>query len=479
PYLLLAIIFGLVAIFAQKETWGENLSQEPYGFLQRLLFAGTAFVQYIFKLITPYKLSGFYPYPAKIPGVFLWKAIFSLVFTVAVLWLFFRSVKKDKVIAFGLLYFMVNIFLLLKLFEFPAGDYIMADRYAYVASVGIFILIAYLFQKLFENKTLIKKVIRIALIGYFFFLGFQTFQRTGVFQDDLHFYSDIIEKYPTAEVAYTNRGVIRQDKGNYKGALSDFNHAIKINPNSYKNFANRAAVYTKLNNYKKAKTDYEKSHSLKPGSLMVLSNLGYAKLQTRDFNGAIKDFNTVLEKQPQNTEALNNRGTAKFSLGNFNAAIQDYSLAIRYDSAFANAWFNRGLASLNSNKIDEAIRDFSTCIKLNQKHVEAYSNRAIAFSRQNNFEKAFSDYDEAIRLKPSYFDAWLNRGVDKLHVGRNTEAVSDFHQAIQINPNVGATYYFLGLALVGSDRTTACADFRTALKLGFGQAREQINRFCK
>jgi tetratricopeptide (TPR) repeat protein len=479
PFLLLALAFGLVAIFAQKETWGEDLSQEQYSFFQRFLFAGAAFVQYIFKLIVPYKLSGFYPYPDDISGMFLWEALASIVFTIGLLWLFFRSIKRDKVIVFGLLYFMVNIFLLLKLFEFPAGDYIMADRYSYVASVGVFILMAYLFQNLLDKKTLLKKLAQIILIAYFVFLGFRTFQRTSVFQDDLHFYSDIIEKYPTVEVAYTNRGVIRQDKMNLRGALSDFNHAIKLNPKAYKNYANRAAVYTKLNEYKKAKADYEKSHSLKPGNLMVLSNLGYTKLQTGDFNGAIKDFNTVLDKQSRNTEVLNNRGTAKFSLGNFNAAIQDYTLAIGYDSSFVNAWFNRGLANLNSNKLNEAIHDFSTCIKLNPKHVEAYSNRAIAFSRQNNFEKAFSDYDEAIRLKPSYFDAWLNRGVDKLHVGRNAEAVSDFNRAIQINPNVGATYYFRGLALIGSGKTTACSDFQTALKLGFGKAREQIIRYCK
>jgi tetratricopeptide (TPR) repeat protein len=479
PFLILAIAFGLVAVFAQKETWGEDLSQEQYSFFQRFLFAGTAFVQYIFKLTIPYKLSGFYPYPDKISGVFLWEAIASLAFTVAVLWFIFRSIKKDKVMVFGLLYFIVNIFLLLKLFEFPAGDYIMADRYNYVASVGIFILMAYLFQMLLNKKTLLKKVAQVVFLGYFVFHGFQTFQRTMVFRDDVHFYSDIIEKNPTVEVAYTNRGVIRQDNRNFQGALSDFNHAIKINPNSYKNYANRAAVYTKLNDYQKAKADYKKSHSLKPGNLMVLSNLGYARLQTGDFNGAIKDFNTVLEKQHRNTEALNNRGTAKFSLGDFKAATKDYNLAINYDSSFVNAWFNRGLANLNSNKLNEAIFDFSNCIKLNPKHVEAFSNRAIAFSRQNNFEKAFSDYDEALRLKPSYFDAWLNRGVDKLHVGLYAEAIADINRAIQINPNVGAAYYFRGLAEVGSEHVAACNDFQTALKLGFGQAREQIKRFCK
>lgn len=478
PFLILAVVFAVVAIYAQKSTWGEDLGQVEYSYFHRFLFAGTAFVQYLFRLIIPYKLSGFYPYPSEISGVFLWIVFASFVCIAALFWLFFYYSRRDRIIAFSLLFYSVNIFLLLKIFEFPAGDYIMADRYSYIASVGIYILVAYLFQRLLEKKFLLIKVAPVILVGYLILVGLHTNKRVIVFKDDLHFYTDIISKYPSVEVAYTNRGVIRQKKHNFRGALSDFNNAIRLNPKGFKNFANRAAVYSQLDNYPKAKADYQKAHLFKPDNLMILSNLGFSKLQTGDYQGAIQDLSIVIEKQANNTDAINNRGTARFSTGNFEGAILDYELAIRIDSNFQNAWFNKALANLNLNRLNEAILDFSICIKINPDHAESYSNRAIAYSRQYNFEEALFDYNKAIQLKPSFFDVWLNRGVDLLHIGKKSEAISDFNQAIQINPNVGASYYFRGLALVDADGANACDDFRMALKLGFRQAQEQINQFC-
>jgi protein O-mannosyl-transferase len=49
PFFLLTVAFGVVAVFAQKSSWGEDLSQVHYSFFERILFAGYAFIMYFFK----------------------------------------------------------------------------------------------------------------------------------------------------------------------------------------------------------------------------------------------------------------------------------------------------------------------------------------------------------------------------------------------------------------------------------------------
>ena len=71
PFLILAFIFGVIAIKAQQA--GNALhDSDSYAFYKRIGFAGYAFTQYLIKLAVPTGLSAIYPYPdiinKSIPG---------------------------------------------------------------------------------------------------------------------------------------------------------------------------------------------------------------------------------------------------------------------------------------------------------------------------------------------------------------------------------------------------------------------------
>jgi tetratricopeptide (TPR) repeat protein len=479
PFLLIAIIFGVVAIIAQKSSWGDHLSQEHFSFFERILFSGYAFVTYIVKLIIPYKLSGFYPYPKDVGGfIVIRNVLFVLISIVIVLGAFYYR-NKRKTVSFGLLFFVINIFLLLKLFEVPAGDYIMADRYAYIPSVGIFILIATGFKYLISSSILLKRIGISLLVVYVLFLSLQTFNRLSVWRDDITFYTDVISKYPEAELAYTNRGAIRKENHQYTKALADFNKAIQLGKNDFKAYANRGAVYSDLGQYEKAVIDYKKAASLNTGNPDILASYGFAQLQTGDFNGAIKTLNESLAIHGLNPEAYTNRGTAKFNLGDFEGAIADYEIASAQDPTYVNAHFNRGLAKINAGDLESAISDFNKAIRINPNHFESYSNMGIAWSKLGDFKQAFESYDKAIKINPNYFEAWLNRGVDKYYLNDYNGSLSDLTKALEINPNMAPAYYFRAMILLNSDKNASCEDLNKAASLGFNAAISLLNKHCK
>jgi len=64
PFFLLAFIFGVVAVMAQKTSIAvEDIAN--FTLLQRSIFACYGFISYLYKIIVPLNLSAFYSYPIK------------------------------------------------------------------------------------------------------------------------------------------------------------------------------------------------------------------------------------------------------------------------------------------------------------------------------------------------------------------------------------------------------------------------------
>jgi len=479
PFFFLAIAFGIVSILAQKSTWGEDLSQIHYTFLERSLFASWAFANYVIKLIVPVKLSGFYPYPASVDNLVILKGLAAIIGIFSILFWFIKTFRKDSFVHFGIFFFFSNIFLLLKLFEVPAGDYILADRYAYIPSIGLYLVVGVYYDRLLQKGLIVKHGVRVVFIILVLFLSIQTLNRVAVFADDVTFYSNILQNYPNAGVAYTNRGAIYKKQGRLNEALKDFNAVIQLGDAGYREYSNRGNTYLDIGEFQKAKSDLQRAIRMNTKSVQVLASYAYAQLQSNDYPGAIKTYNKVIKVQPNFTEAFLNRGTAKFSMGNLNGALDDYSRTIQLDSGSVNAYFNRGLVRVNMGELAGAIDDFRQAIILKPDHAEAYSNLGVAYSKRGEMKKAFESYAQAIKIRPNYFDVYLNRGIDYYSEKKFDKALADLNKSISINNRVGASYYFRGLVLLNQHKSGACEDLHRALQLGFGMASEKIQLLCK
>jgi hypothetical protein len=152
PFFLLAIIFGVVAIFAQRSSEAiQDLSN--YSFLQRIVFAGYGFITYLWKFFLPVYQSAFYPYPVKNgESISLQFYIYPLL-ALGILAFAIYSLRFTKRIFFGLIFFVITIGLVLQLL--PVGEAIMADRYSYIPSIGIFYLAGAGFYWLWNKRSII------------------------------------------------------------------------------------------------------------------------------------------------------------------------------------------------------------------------------------------------------------------------------------------------------------------------------------
>lgn len=170
PFIILALSFGIFTMLSQSVTGTGPLSDSlSYPFYQKLIFASYSFLEYFFKCIIPYKLSYLYPFPNppnQSVALRFWLYPFALFIGIVCLWSFWSR----RWISFGLMFFAVHICIVLH-FVSLSRFAIIADRYVYMASIGVFFTLSYLFESMLTSKLKLKNIIVILSLVYACFLG--------------------------------------------------------------------------------------------------------------------------------------------------------------------------------------------------------------------------------------------------------------------------------------------------------------------
>ena len=444
PFLTVSIFFGIVTIIAQKNTGYSGESSFIIPLYQRIAYACYGFCMYIYKLIIPINLSAYYPYPLNADSTFPFYIYFLIIPAAFISGILFYHLKRNKSISFGILFFIINIILMLKLF--PVANFIIADRYVYIPSTGFFIIIGILFSNINNPGSKWRRVAVSIMIIYSFFLGSLTFSRTDIWQNSFTLLDDILTKHPKIVTALNSRGDARAESGNLQAALSDFNRAIECNPLNSRSYRNRALVKYRLKNYK----------------------------------GSITDYNTSLEINPDDAITYFNRGLSKEGLNDIQGALADYDKAIQLNPSFAKAYANRARIYNISGLFAKAVSDLSTAIKSGIEHAELYFEKGYALYNLRKFDQAIEAFNKSIQLQANFTGSYLYRGYAKNNSGDYPGAVSDLDIAIQSDNKNALAYAVRGLAKIKSGhKEPGCSDLHTAEKLGLKQAGSEIKKFCK
>ena len=365
-YFVIAMVFGVLTLKLRDPQEAVTGLDESFTVLDRVLFSCYALSFYTLKLIFPFGLSAFYYFPEKINNMLPRTFLLSPILVIAVSYFIYRVKQHKREVLFASLFFLVNLVLILQLV--PFGTSIVAERYSYIAYIGLFFLVGYFVNLLLQKELTANDTIRKAGIGVLgalvVFFSFKSWQRNDVWKNSITLTSDVIDKYPDRAMAYHHRGLARNYVKDYKLALGDFDKALAIN-------GKYAEAYT---------------------------NRGTSKFYLGDYEGALKDYNQALELRPKDITSLNHRGMVKNALEDHLGAIKDFNQVLKFDPGIANAYLDRGNAKFYLGYPDKAIEDFSQAIALNPEYADAYANRGIVFLNMDKRQQACSDLLKASTL---------------------------------------------------------------------------------
>ncbi len=182
PFFCLSICFAIITFYSQAYN-GEGIlsSQKHYPFYQNFVFAAYTLTEYIIKCILPIRLSYIYPFP-NLPGepmpVYLWLYPVVLLCVATGFWKFWSK----RWVLFGIGFFLIQISIVSNII--PTSRYaIIADRYVYLPSAGIFFLIAYVLDAALQRKNSFRHLLLGGSLMYLFCLGTYANQRCKVWHN--------------------------------------------------------------------------------------------------------------------------------------------------------------------------------------------------------------------------------------------------------------------------------------------------------
>ena len=422
PFLIIAVILGIVAVIAQKSS---DFIQEPgaYSMLQRIAFAGFGFTAYLVKLVLPLNLSAWYPYPSPgaVPG---WYYLGLLAFP-ALAFVIYYSLRKGRLIAFGLGFFTLMLAMVLQLL--PVGDALMADRYSYVPSIGIFLLAGAAFARLRERRKTAPAVAALALFTLFF--PVVTFARCGVWNNGLTLWNDVIGKYPAIPSAWYNRGVYKMNQGDDRAAAEDFGKAIGLAPRHADAYNNRGTILMNHDRNDQALADFNKAIELKPGMAKAFYNRGVVYMKLGQNDRAAADFSEAVRLNLVDFETLVNRGYVLTALGRYPEALKDYNAAIDLKPDDVQGYLNRGYLHMMMKNNGASAKDYVKVTQLDPGKAVAWQNLGLLYYSEGKNEEAILHFTKAIELEPRYIDAYYYRGMAEKALGRSDEAGRDLKKA--------------------------------------------------
>jgi len=376
PYLILSLVFGIIAIKAQRES-GAMLKELYIDLIDRIAIASHGLVQYIIRLIYPHRLSAYYPYPVKVGERLPFEYYGSILLVVIGVVVLIYLVNRNKIVVGGMMFFIANVITVLQLL--PVGDAVMADRYVYVSSVGLFFVVGYYLVELYERNIKYRNILISLFVLYIYLISLKTYQRIGVWRDSLSLWNDSIKKYPiNNDRGYLNRANVYFEMGKFEDAFIDFNRAILIDSMNSAPYIGLSLINLELKKYDIALKYINKALKLKK-SYDAYIDRAIIKIENSQYEDALKDLDSAYAINKMRAEVFINRGIINFRQKKYNESLIEFEKACKIDKHHFAIYLYRSIALIEMNKYDRALEDLNSSIKLKETGMAYYLKAKIYF----------------------------------------------------------------------------------------------------
>jgi tetratricopeptide (TPR) repeat protein len=362
PFFALAAAVCVVTLIVQQHGAAvESFENLPP--VARFDNALIAYCRYLGKMIWPTDLAVLYPHPGQWPMAEVFLAS-GLLLAVSVLVVSYR--RRHPYLLVGWLWFLGTLIPVIGLVQ--VGLQSMADRYTYLPSLGILLLIVWGTDGLTRKWRF--RVVPLAVAASVAILLCLVLTRVQLqyWQDGETLFRRAVAVTENNYIAHYNLGVALDDRGGNEAAIGEYQAALQIHPN----YA-RAEINLGLDLDKVGRTD-----------------------------DAMREYQAAIRAAPDNADARNNLGIALFKQGQNEEAIRQLQEAIRLAPANASAHNNLAAALYTQGQTEEAIQQFQEALRLAPDYAEAHYNLACILAKRGQTNDAVQHFQAALRLKPDY-----------------------------------------------------------------------------
>jgi len=359
---------GLLSVMTWKmQSFGGIIrSTDQFTMVERVTNALVSYVRYLGKMIWPQDLVAFYPHPGQWPWPIVLGAALALVAISA--WVIRRRSTQPWELV-GWLWFLGSLFPAIGIVQ--AGGQSMADRYSYVACIGILIAVVWSGEELsrrkgWRNAGLIFTVM-LPLLAFIWLTRVQL----SYWRNSETLFRHVLAASPGNVVGYENLGSALIAQGKMEEAVSILNEGLHAHPGRPNLHNSLGLAYRALGQPQAANEQYRRALISKPKFGAARNNLGNLLRESGEVAGAVQMLEEALKLEPNDAETMNN-------------------LALAYEDA---------------GRKPDALRFYQSAIKANPRNVEAHVNLGILLMELGQKEEALTVCRQATLLKPDFVEA--------------------------------------------------------------------------
>jgi tetratricopeptide (TPR) repeat protein len=418
PFFALALAASLIT-YRVQQTAGAVSSLETLPLQIRISNALVVYVRYLSQSLWPAHLAVIYPYSRHLPvagviGAALLLAGLSIGFIF--------SARRRPFLTVGWFWYLGTLVPTIGLVQ--VGSQSMADRYMYIPSVGLFLLIVWGAAALLDAWPYKRHALGTAGALALGACLFCTRGQLKYWQDSEHLFRHAIVAVPNNYVAYEWLGGTLETEGKSDEAFACHAEAVRLDPHY-------------------PETQYR---------------LGTALMNRGKLDEAIEHLSVAVKNKPTFAAAHSNLGSALLHLGRLDEAKRHFSQAVELSPDDAQARYNLGTVLLLQSEPDEAIASFTEALRLNPNYKEAHGNLGVTLMKQGKVREGMAHLGEVLRLDPRNPESHFNLGVALLQVQQPVEAANQFSEALELSPDVPKIHYHLALALIRHQKSTEALD---------------------
>ena len=323
PFFGLSVAACLVTFIVQQK--GNAVAAlTTYSLPVRIDNAFVSYARYLAKTVWPATLANPYPHPGHWPAALV---IFSVLLFMGLCVAAFWFARKFPFLFTGWFWFAGMLVPVIGLVQ--VGTQSMADRYAYLPVVGLFVMLVWGLALLTARWHFSKTAVMAMAILILAASAARTRQQLGYWQNDGTLFSHALAVTENNYTAAINLGTWFSKNGQAAAALDQYNAALKMNPTDPLVLYDVGNAFASLGNYDEAVSDYRRALQFAPGRPNVLNNLGCALMAQNQLPEAITNFEAALKAEPDFAYAHNSLATALFKQGRFEESAQHFYAALK------------------------------------------------------------------------------------------------------------------------------------------------------
>jgi tetratricopeptide (TPR) repeat protein/uncharacterized membrane protein YqjE len=388
---------------------------------RRLGHVLASYLDYILMLVFPRHLAIYYPYPAHDPiGMVLGgAAALALISVLSVAW-----ARRRPWLPVGWFWFVGMLVPVIGLVQ--VGDQAMADRYTYLPSIGVFIILAWGGAELalrYPPVKLLAAAAGLAMLA-------ATWLQIHYWKDTRTVFQRALQVTQKNYVALTLLGSLRETGGDLAGAMEFYRAALRDKPYYPDAHFFYARGLEKEGKMEEAKSEYGKALLLNPSFEQAHIFLGLLVAGESKNDQAAAEYEAVLKINPRSATAHNDLAKLLQTEGRLDESLRHYLAAVQCDSSQAQAHNNLGILYLQRGQAAEGVAQLREALRLNPGNAETEYNLALGLIQQQQWKEASEIWGRIAPAQPKNASAQYEYGLALAHEGKTREAMSQYAQAL-------------------------------------------------